>query len=80
MRSLLKFWRREVIKICEYIDDGLGASSSLDLALDDAEFVKNSLTRCGFIVNSEKSVWQPRKELIWLGIKINLITSRFTIP
>ena len=80
MRSLVKFWRREGIKICANIDDGLGASPSLDLALDEAEFVKNSLTQCGFIVNSEKSVWQPQKELIWLGIKINLITSRFTIP
>ena len=67
-------------EICVYIDDGLGASLSLDLTLDEAEFVKNSLTRCGFIVNSEKSVWQPQKELTWLGIKINLITSRFTIP
>ena len=80
MRSLVKFWRREGIKICVYIDDGLGASPSLDLALEEAEFVRNSLTQCGFIINSEKSVWQPQKELIWLGIKINLINSRFTIP
>ena len=44
MRSLVKFWRREEIKICVYIDDGLGASPSLDLALDETEFVKDSLT------------------------------------
>ena len=62
--SLVKFWRREGIEICVYIDDGLGASPSLG----------------GFITNSEKSVWQPQKELTWLGIKINLINSRFTIP
>ena len=80
MRSLVKFWRREGIKICAYIDDGLGASPSLDLAVKEAEFVRNSLTQCGFIINSEKSVWQPQKELIWLGIKINLINSRFIIP
>ena len=80
MRSLVKFWRREEIKICVYIDDRLGASPLLDLALDEAKFFRNSLTQCGFIINSEKSVWQPQKELIWLGIKINLINSRFTIP
>ena len=80
VRSLVKFWRREERKICLYIDDGLGASPSLDLALDEIEFVKNSLTRCDFVINSEKSVWQPQKEFIWLGIKINLITSHFTIP
>ena len=52
---------------------------SLDLALEEAEFIRNSLTQCGFIINSEKSVWQPQKELIWLGIKMHLIHSRFTI-
>ena len=80
MRSLIKFWRREGIKICLYFDDGLGASPSLGLALEEAKFFRNSLTQCGFIINSEKSIWQPQKELIWLGIKINLINSRFTIP
>ena len=75
MCSLVKFWRREGIKICVHIDDALGASPSLDLAVDEAEFVRNILTQCGFIINSEKSVWQPQKELIWLEIKINLILS-----
>ena len=56
MRSLVKFLRRERIKICVYIDDGLGASPLLDLALEQAKFVRNSLTQCGFVINSEKSV------------------------
>ena len=80
MHSLVKFWRREGIKICVYIDDGLGASPSLILAVEEAEFVRNSLSLCGFIIISEKSVLQRQKELIWLGIKMNLINSRFTIP
>ena len=80
MHSLVKFWKREGIKICVYLYDGLGASPSLDLAVEEAEFVRNSLSQCDFIINSEKSVWQPQKELIWLGIKINLINLRFTIP
>ena len=70
MCSLVKFWKRGGIKICVYIDDGLGTSPSLDLTLEEAKFVRNSLTQCGFTINSEKSVWQPQKELIWLGIKI----------
>ena len=53
--------------------------SSIDETLEEAEFVRNSLTQCGFNIN-KKSVWKPQKELIWLGIKINLIHSRFTIP
>ena len=42
---------------------------SLDLALEETEFVKNKLNQCAFTINFEKSVWQPQKELIWLGIK-----------
>ena len=80
MRSLVKYWKREGIKICVDIEESLGVSPLLELALEKAEFVRNSLTQCGFIINSEKSVWQPQKELIWLRIKINLINSRFTIP
>ena len=65
----------EGIKICTF-DDGFGAtflqSPSIDLVLEEAEFARNRLTQCGFIIiNSEKSVWQPQKEPIWLRIKLN---------
>ena len=80
MRSLVKYWKREGIKICVDIEESLRVSPLLELALEKAEFVRNSFTQCGFIINSEKSVWQPQKELIWLRIKINLINSHFTIP
>ena len=80
MLSLVKFWKREGIKICVYIDDGLGVFPLSELALEKAESIRNSLTQCGFIINSKKSIWQPQKELIWLRVKINLINSRFTIP
>ena len=56
MRGLVKFSRREGIKFCVYIDDDLEASSSLDLALEEATSVRNSLTQCGFFINFEKSI------------------------
>ena len=31
------------------------------LALEEAEFVRNSLTQCGFIINFEKSIEQQQK-------------------
>ena len=30
------------------------------------------MTRAGFIINSDKSVWQPTKVLTWLGIEVDL--------
>ena len=61
MLSLVKFWKREGIKICVYIDDGLGVFPLSELALEKAESIRKSLTQCGFIINSEKSIWQPQK-------------------
>ena len=79
--SLKKFGRRKGIKICVYIDDGLGASLSLDLAVEEVEFVKNNLTQCGFIINFEKSVLEPQKEFIWLGyLYFAILYPYFTIP
>ena len=67
VRPLVKYWRFNSIKIACFLDDGLGIDNTFENALEKSTFVSNSLTRSGFIVNSEKSVWQPTKVLTWLG-------------
>ena len=37
------------------------------------------MTRAGFIINSDKSVWQPTKVLTWLGIEVDLINHTLKI-
>ena len=54
MRSLVKFWRQNLIKICCFINDGDGTESNLELALKSSSFVKQSLTNSGFVINNEK--------------------------
>ena len=72
VRLLVKYWRFNSIKIACFLDDGLGIDNTFEKALEKSTFVSNSLTRAGFIVNSEKSVWQPTKTLICLGIEVDL--------
>ena len=79
MCSLVKFWKRGGIKICVYIDDGLGTSPSLDLTLEEAKFVRNSLTQCGLTINSEKVSLATTKRTYLAGNKDDLINSSFTI-
>ena len=67
VRPLVRYWRFNSIKIACFLDDGLGIDNTFENALEKSTFVSNSLTRSGFIVNSEKSVWQPTKVLTWLG-------------
>ena len=45
-----------------FVDDGFG-NQGFDKTLKDAQFVKNSFTKAGFIINSEKSVLEPHLAL-----------------
>ena len=72
VRPLLKYWRFDSIRIVCFLDDGLRIDNTLEKALEKSTFVSNSLTRAGFIINSDKSVWQPTKVLTWLGIEVDL--------
>ena len=37
-------------------------------------FVRASLLSSGFVINDEKSVWEPTQKITWLGVKIELKT------
>ena len=76
MQCLVKFWRQKGIKIQVLIDDRLGTAPT---SKAEANTVRISLVKCGFVINEEKSLWHPQKELIWLGIKIDLTIGLFTI-
>jgi len=80
MRSLVKHWRQHCVKIGCFLDDGLGISSTKDIAFEDSKFVQNSLIASGFVVNEAKSLWCPVKQLTWLGIEVDTKNSFFTIP
>ena len=61
---------RCLVKILEEGRDKFNKGCSLDLALEETEFIRNTDTQCGFIIDSEKSIRQSQ----------NLKHSRFTIP
>ncbi|WP_143213444.1 reverse transcriptase domain-containing protein, partial [Acinetobacter baumannii] len=80
MRVLIKFWRENMIKIAIFIDDGFGTKSVYEKAKQDAIFVKRSLELSGFVVNIQKSVWNPQQKLTWLGISVDLTKIELYIP
>ena len=79
MRCLLTFWRAQGIKISVFIDDELGSADKVQSNIHSL-VVKKSLTEAGFVINSQKSIWQPQRELTWLGVNINLDKLYFSIP
>lgn len=64
----MKFWRENLIRIVVFLDDGLGMNNDYQKALKDSFFVKDSLTKAGFIIYEEKSIWEPLTALEWTGI------------
>ena len=79
-RPLVKLWRFNGIKIVLYLDDGFSISNSHSECLSDANFVRNTLLKSGFIPNQDKSVWQPTNICDWLGIIIDTKEGYLRIP
>ena len=65
---MIKFWRKNRIKIVVFLDDGLGMNSELLKTIKDSNFVKQSLLKAGFVINEEKSIWDPQFALEWTGL------------
>ena len=78
-RSLVKYWRRHLIKIACFLDDGLSVGESFSEAICNSQFVQETLQKSGFTVNCEKSVWEPQEVTSWLGITLDLRGKMFHI-
>ncbi|XP_071133514.1 uncharacterized protein [Mytilus edulis] len=80
LRSMVKYWRQNSIDIVLYLDDGFGMASDYELCRKDSDFVKKSLEEAGFLVNVEKSVFEPTQKLEWLGITWDSAQFCISIP
>jgi hypothetical protein len=77
---MVKFWRQSGVSIVLYLDDGIGISSSFESCKTLSAFVKDSLVKAGFLINEEKSIFQPTQKLEWLGLVWNSPDFCLSIP
>ena len=61
MRMLVKHWRENNVKICCFLDDGAGMEAAFHKVLGSSEFIRNTLTQSGFVVNQQKSALARNK-------------------
>ena len=80
LRPFTKRWRDIGIKAIIYIDDGVAASRSFELAKIASELVKKNPVSAGFVINVEKSNFNPNTKGKWLGTIIDTIETTFTVP
>ena len=50
-----------------FLDDGLGGGVSILKAKINSLIVHADLTRYGFLINEDKSLWVPVQNITWLG-------------
>ena len=80
LRPLVKKWRAEGIRSILYIDDGINGHRSYHEALQAGNTVFHDITMSGFMINVEKSDFQPKQTGEWLGTIIDTRDMTFTIP
>ena len=79
LRPLVRYWRGQGIRIVVYLDDGLGAATGETEAANISKIVQSTLEQAGFVLNREKSVWQPTQRLQWLGFVIDMTLGQIEV-
>ena len=79
LKPLVKYWRAKGFSVVVYLDDGWGSESHLNCKWV-SDKVRSDLKLAGFVINSEKSIWDPCFELEWLGYHWNSEKGIITIP
>ncbi|CAC5394903.1 unnamed protein product [Mytilus coruscus] len=68
LRPIVKYWRENGVDIVLYLDDGLGMGKNKQEASECSSFVKTSLLEAGFLINMDKSIFEPVQCSEWLGL------------
>ena len=79
LRPFTKRWGGISIKAIIYIDDGIAAFRSFELAKTADKLIKDDLVSAGFVINPEKSHFNPKTKGKWLGSIIDTIKMTFIV-
>ena len=63
-----------------YLDDGFGIVINISECKKASRFVRDSLEQAGFLINKEKSVFEPSQSLEWLELIWDSRTFSLTVP
>ena len=69
---MVRLWRARGLKALVYLDDGILAVKEKHEAIEESQRVKKELESVGFVINREKSQWDPSIRIEWLGFLIDL--------
>ena len=59
---MVKRWRSKGLKVVLYVDDGICVGATKQATSQAAKMIRQDLTQAGFVINEEKSDFEPRRE------------------
>ena len=77
---MVKRWRNKGLKVVLYIDDGICVGATKQATSHAAKMIRQDLTRAGFVINEEKSDFEPRQRVTWLGFSLDLNQGNISVP
>ena len=80
LRPVITSWRCKGIPMAIFLDDGLGGGASKMKAKINSLTVHADLLKFGFVINEEKSIWEPAQVITWLGLFWTLTKVLFLLP
>lgn len=80
LRPLVKYWRKNNLKVVLYLDDGLIMAMSEAQCNSVTEIIKQSLISAGFFINEKKSIFSPVQEIEWLRLLWRSLYFSLRIP
>ena len=78
-RHLVTIWREKGYRVIMYLDDGVAASDNVNDANEMARQIRNDLNNFGFLISEEKSDWNPKTSVIWLGFNFDFLSGRISV-
>lgn len=79
LKPLEKYWRLQGLCIAIFLDDGWTIVQDRESCRIKARDVRADLYNAGFVVNEDKSVWEPTQLLDWLDITWNSVLGSLKI-
>ena len=67
LKPVVTSWRCKGIPMVIFLDDGLGGGANSIQAKINSLTVNADLLKFGFVINENKSLWEPVQNIIWLG-------------
>ena len=77
---MVKRWRSKGLKVVLYIDDGICVGATKQATSQAAKMIRQDLTQAGFVISEEKSDFEPRPGVTWLGFSLDLNQGNISVP